>query len=1091
MRGLRVGRAGPAGGMEPSTSKRALEQLHRKAEQLELSFADAFSDAQTNQVDREASGEIEQDAGRDLGRDTNRPRTKAKRVQSKKGGTGRHVETRTGSPPRPARTQDRARSSGRGRPADRSSLGSPARSLASPPRRAKSRPKSNRRGHSLTQEQKTLGHIEAVRQAGQAELEQLDQRYQRSLRLTRDDTDTIRNELVAIQSHTLREHQRRLAEMNAVRDQCTRAHNSTREVKDALKSFTEKAEQQQAACFDRVAKLEAAVRGASPERWQRDLADQAQTHDEKLQEINAQVAAVAASVSQLDAKVHSIASDHLASVGSLEELCNLAVQQSTTAVKQQQSTQAELLAEINLLREQLDSEHAALENTKLTLAQQREKVSKHVSADVYAETRLESLATQLRSEFADEFESHRTQMQAVSADEGRMQEVQTHLLQTVSGLRTENIDLVSSVEELSTLVSSITERCDRIESGVQQQQPQISSSATSSEESASSTSVTPSPVDIVAKIEQRVDEHSKACTVKIQALEDALADASMRSFGTGEETSLGLGDMLDEQHRHFTVLCAKLEGKIATLALSTQQQQNDHTHLASKLEELALQVSTFSHDNSHRLDERLVVLEEKAHGLSSAVASHYNQFHEMNAELLEACHETERGLSIMGQDCARAIEEQNQRLRVLDQKVELQSVEVHRIATFADGASTQDISKSEIGHRASNTATSDVGSLPSAAPNTICVTFTEKGPLGIKFSPDTLSGKVSIANINPGKQAERHAQLQPGLILTAVGPTSVVTMPYKQVIQTIKASGRPLTCQFSVPVSPASAAEVQEALLREAARLIEWRVGDIIDIDTEDGIEHSASILGPSACGDPNQMQVKFADGTTDDWDKEDFIVRSPEIASGSPHENNDGEGLDFKGDAAAVALQQEIVRHGTDNIQKITRLRRASMQAQTKKSSATQSADNESSSPTVADEMAAAVAAIDEATETEETNGADSSKADAANIVGADEMVAPVAAVDADVQVDNTAEIDFISDVAAGLARSGAGAPVSTHSPANDDARLQVNLKSELPDDGEDEFDLESMAAELQQAQDDFQASHDDGDTIEELAAQLSLLEQ
>ena len=86
----------------------------------------------------------------------------------------------------------------------------------------------------------------------------------------------------------------------------------------------------------------------------------------------------------------------------------------------------------------------------------------------------------------------------------------------------------------------------------------------------------------------------------------------------------------------------------------------------------------------------------------------------------------------------------------------------------------------------------------------IAVTFTEAGSLGLKFTPNKATGAVEVLGINPGTQATTHPQIKPGLTLMAVGATSVVGMPYKQVIETIKAQGRPVTCQFSsTAASPA------------------------------------------------------------------------------------------------------------------------------------------------------------------------------------------------------------------------------------------------------------------------------------------------
>ena len=48
-------------------------------------------------------------------------------------------------------------------------------------------------------------------------------------------------------------------------------------------------------------------------------------------------------------------------------------------------------------------------------------------------------------------------------------------------------------------------------------------------------------------------------------------------------------------------------------------------------------------------------------------------------------------------------------------------------------------------------------------------------------------------------------------------------------------------------------------------------MGQTVDVDAEDGIER-AIILGPSKSGDTDEMRIRFADGTVDDWPLEDFI---------------------------------------------------------------------------------------------------------------------------------------------------------------------------------------------------------------------------
>ena len=99
-------------------------------------------------------------------------------------------------------------------------------------------------------------------------------------------------------------------------------------------------------------------------------------------------------------------------------------------------------------------------------------------------------------------------------------------------------------------------------------------------------------------------------------------------------------------------------------------------------------------------------------------------------------------------------------------------------------------------------------------------------------------------------------------------------------------------------------AAIQDALLQEAARRITWSVGQVINIDTEDGLEEGATILGPSSEGDAAQMQIRFADGSVDNWDIEDFVAT--EADASVPDTVATGK-------AAAIALQQEIVKNGTE----------------------------------------------------------------------------------------------------------------------------------------------------------------------------------
>jgi hypothetical protein len=51
----------------------------------------------------------------------------------------------------------------------------------------------------------------------------------------------------------------------------------------------------------------------------------------------------------------------------------------------------------------------------------------------------------------------------------------------------------------------------------------------------------------------------------------------------------------------------------------------------------------------------------------------------------------------------------------------------------------------------------------------------------------------------------------------------------------------------------------------------EWRIGDLIEVDTEDGWE-AATIIGPSKSDRADEKRVRFADGVEDDWDVNFFM---------------------------------------------------------------------------------------------------------------------------------------------------------------------------------------------------------------------------
>lgn len=60
-----------------------------------------------------------------------------------------------------------------------------------------------------------------------------------------------------------------------------------------------------------------------------------------------------------------------------------------------------------------------------------------------------------------------------------------------------------------------------------------------------------------------------------------------------------------------------------------------------------------------------------------------------------------------------------------------------------------------------------------------------------------------------------------------------------------------------------------------------WKSGEVVDIESEDGWERGATILGPSISGSAAEMSVRFADGVVDDWEVAEF--RATGVAGGGP----------------------------------------------------------------------------------------------------------------------------------------------------------------------------------------------------------------
>ena len=77
----------------------------------------------------------------------------------------------------------------------------------------------------------------------------------------------------------------------------------------------------------------------------------------------------------------------------------------------------------------------------------------------------------------------------------------------------------------------------------------------------------------------------------------------------------------------------------------------------------------------------------------------------------------------------------------------------------------------------------------------LSVTFSEQGSLGMKLKPYG-THEMELIGTAPGSQATRHPELQPGLLVRAVGGKSVSGLGYDQKLALIKAGGRPLTMGF-------------------------------------------------------------------------------------------------------------------------------------------------------------------------------------------------------------------------------------------------------------------------------------------------------
>ena len=157
--------------------------------------------------------------------------------------------------------------------------------------------------------------------------------------------------------------------------------------------------------------------------------------------------------------------------------------------------------------------------------------------------------------------------------------------------------------------------------------------------------------------------------------------------------------------------------------------------------------------------------------------------------------------------------------------------------------------------------------------------YSDRVPLGIKSRPAGWDApvivKVSSVAAAFGAKADRVCY-QPRLKISGVDPGKkrvlVLEADTMEDIdrwhQCLAGAIRRLSSAAG-SVSEARQARVEQ--LRSSAKEATWAVGDIVDVDTEEGMQCGVRIIGPSESGDKEEMRVKFADGDVDDWPIDDF----------------------------------------------------------------------------------------------------------------------------------------------------------------------------------------------------------------------------
>ena len=159
-------------------------------------------------------------------------------------------------------------------------------------------------------------------------------------------------------------------------------------------------------------------------------------------------------------------------------------------------------------------------------------------------------------------------------------------------------------------------------------------------------------------------------------------------------------------------------------------------------------------------------------------------------------------------------------------------------------------------------------------PGLITVVFTADGgrQLGLAFGADGTDGRPWIREVRPGTQASKFPELKPHLWLHKINGDVKPCEHFSVAMGTIRSATRPISLSFHASRDGGRAAAAATASPATSAE-IKWMAGDVIDVDTEDGIEFGAIILGRADSGGKDQMRIKFYDGLVDDWPIEDFRV--------------------------------------------------------------------------------------------------------------------------------------------------------------------------------------------------------------------------